>query len=46
MWAVRGALEAPDEGDAEVLDLRRAGQVFDDASAQLVACATALAQLA
>lgn len=42
VWAVRGSLEAPDEGDAEVLDLRRAGQVFDDASAQLVACATAL----
>ena len=43
VWAVRGALEPPDDpGDAEVLDLRRAGQVFDDVSAQLVACATAL----
>ena len=44
VWAVRGALEAPDDADAdtEVLDLRRAGQIFDDVSAQLVATATAL----
>lgn len=44
VWAVRGTLEAPEDLDAEaeVLDLRRAGQVFDDASAQLVATATAL----
>ena len=44
VWAVRGALEAPDDPDAdtEVLDLRRAGHVFDDVSAQLVASATAL----
>jgi NAD+ diphosphatase len=44
VWAVRGALEAPEDPDAqsEVLDLRRAGQVFDDVSAQLVATATAL----
>ncbi len=43
VWAVRGALEAPDDvTDTEVLDLRRAGQIFDDASAQLVATATAL----
>ena len=46
VWAVRAALEAPEDGDAEVLDLRRAGQVFDDASAQLVACATGVAELA
>jgi NAD+ diphosphatase len=42
VWGVRGPLVAPDDGDAEVLDLRRAGQVFDDTSAQLVATATAL----
>ena len=44
VWAIRGALEAPEDGsaDTEVLDLRRAGTVFDDASAQLVATATAL----
>ena len=38
VWAVRGALEAPDDAaETEVLDLRRAGQIFDDVSAQLVA---------
>jgi NAD+ diphosphatase len=44
VWAIRGALEAPpgDTVEAEVLDLRRAGPIFDDASAQLVATATAL----
>lgn len=42
VWAVRAALEAPDDGDAEVSDLRRGGQVFDDVSAQLVASALAL----
>jgi NAD+ diphosphatase len=44
VWAVRSALEAPDDPDidSEVLDLRRAGHVFDDVSAQLVASATAL----
>ncbi|MEZ0367351.1 NAD(+) diphosphatase [Mycobacterium sp. pUA109] len=42
VWAVRGALPAPEDGDAEVLDLRRAGQLFDDVSAQLVSSATAL----
>ena len=44
VWAVRGALEAPEDPDAEseVLDLRRAGAIFDDVSAQLVATATAL----
>ncbi|GAS93122.1 NADH pyrophosphatase [Mycolicibacterium canariasense] len=44
VWAVRGALQAPegDTAETEVLDLRRAGPIFDDASAQLVATATAL----
>jgi NAD+ diphosphatase len=42
VWAVRAALEAPEDGEAEVSDLRRGGQVFDDASAQLVASALAL----
>lgn len=44
VWAVRGPLTSPDEPgqDTEVLDLRRAGDVFDDVSAQLVATATAL----
>jgi NAD+ diphosphatase len=43
VWGARAALEAPADGaDSEVLDLRRAGQIFDDVSAQLVATATAL----
>lgn len=44
VWAVRGALEGPDDphAESEVLDLRRAGPIFDDVSAQLVATATAL----
>lgn len=44
VWAVRAALEGPEDPHtpSEVLDLRRAGQVFDDVSAQLVATATAL----
>jgi NAD+ diphosphatase len=43
VWGIRAALVAPDDDDdVEVLDLRRAGQVFDDVSAQLVATATAL----
>ena len=43
VWAVRGPLQAPeDDDDAAVLDPRRGGDVFDDASAQLVACALAL----
>jgi NAD+ diphosphatase len=41
VWGIRAALAAEDD-DVEVLDLRRAGQVFDDVSAQLVATATAL----
>ena len=44
VWGVRAALEGPADPhtETEVLDLRRAGQVFDDVSAQLVATATAL----
>lgn len=44
VWAIRAALEAPEDPavEAEVLDLRRAGSIFDDTSAQLVATATAL----
>jgi NAD+ diphosphatase len=44
VWAIRAALEGPEDPDAEteVLDLRRGGQIFDDVSAQLVATATAL----
>jgi NAD+ diphosphatase len=44
VWAVRGALEGPEDANAEseVLDLRRAGHIFDDVSAQLVSSATAL----
>jgi NAD+ diphosphatase len=43
-WAVRSALVAPEDSDSEteILDLRRAGHIFDDVSAQLVATATAL----
>ncbi|MCB0947964.1 MAG: NAD(+) diphosphatase [Mycobacterium sp.] len=43
-WAIRAELQAPEDPRAptEVLDLRRAGQIFDDVSAQLVATATAL----
>ncbi|MGV0741681.1 NAD(+) diphosphatase [Mycolicibacterium sp. XJ870] len=44
VWGVRAALEGPEDPrtEIEVLDLRRAGQVLDDTSAQLVATATAL----
>ncbi len=44
VWAIRSALEGPQDPDAEseVLDLRRGGPMFDDVSAQLVATATAL----
>jgi NAD+ diphosphatase len=44
VWGIRGELELPDEPatNVDVLDLRRAGPIFDDASAQLVATATAL----
>lgn len=44
VWAIRAELAASEDADvpAEVVDLRRYGQTFDDASAQLVASATAL----
>lgn len=43
VWALRAELVAPEDGtDVHVLDLRRAGTVFDDVSSQLVASATAL----
>ena len=44
VWAVRGPLREPDDGalHAEVADLRRSGQLFDDTSAQLVSSALAL----
>ncbi|WP_445169254.1 NAD(+) diphosphatase [Mycolicibacterium sp. Dal123E01] len=42
VWAVRAVLEAPDDGEGEVTDLRRGGQQIDDVSAQLLASALAL----
>ncbi|CAJ1501540.1 NAD(+) diphosphatase [[Mycobacterium] kokjensenii] len=42
VWAVRGALQAPDGADVSVLDIRATGDVFDDVSAQLVSSAIAL----
>lgn len=44
VWAVRGALEGPEDpgAESEVLNLRQAGAIFDDVSSQLVATATAL----
>jgi NAD+ diphosphatase len=44
VWAVRGALEAPEDPNvkAEVADLRGASQLFDDVGAQLVSAAAAL----
>lgn len=44
VWAVRGPLQEPEDPDvhAEVADLRRSGQLFDDTSAQLVSSAMAL----
>jgi NAD+ diphosphatase len=44
VWAVRGPLESPGQPGvkAEVADLRRAGQLFDDVGAQLVSAAAAL----
>ena len=42
VWAIRGPLVPPDGANTTVLDLRRAGTVFDDVSAQLVSSATAL----
>lgn len=44
VWGIRAALEVPADPDARitVANLRSIGAVFDDASCQLVACATAL----
>ena len=42
VWAVRAPLEPPVDSAARAVDPRRAGVPFDDASAQLVACALAL----
>lgn len=44
VWAIRAPLESPEDPEvqAEVADLRRAGQLFDDISAQLVSSAAAL----
>lgn len=43
VWAIRAPLADSDDGtEAQILDLRRAGTVFDDVSAQLVSSATAL----
>ncbi|MGA7053832.1 MAG: NAD(+) diphosphatase, partial [Mycobacterium sp.] len=44
VWAIRDALEAPEDPDvqAEVLNLRSLGPIFDDTSSQLVSSATAL----
>ncbi len=42
VWAIRGALEAPDDVKAEVVNLRSLGRIFDDTSSQLVSSAIAL----
>ena len=44
VWAIRGALEAPEDPDvqAEVLNLRSLGPILDDTSSQLVSSAIAL----
>jgi NAD+ diphosphatase len=44
VWAVRGALQAPEDPDAhtEVVNLRGVGPILDDTSSQLVSCAVAL----
>lgn len=42
VWAVRAALEAPEDAAARAIDPRRSPQSFDDVSAQLVACALSL----
>lgn len=44
VWAIRGALQAPDDPDveAEVVNLRSLGPIFDDTSSQLVSSALAL----
>ncbi len=42
VWAVRAALQEPQDPAARPTDPRRGGVPFDDVSAQLVACALAL----
>ena len=44
VWAIRGALQAPDDPDVqtEVVNLRGFGPLFDDTSSQLVSSAVAL----
>jgi NAD+ diphosphatase len=44
VWAIRGALQAPDDPDAraEVVNLRSLGPIFDDTSSQLMSSAVAL----
>jgi NAD+ diphosphatase len=44
VWAVRGGLRAPEDPDvqAEVVNLRSLGRIFDDTSSQLVSSALAL----
>jgi NAD+ diphosphatase len=44
VWGVRGALQAPDDpgAQAEVVNLRSLGPIFDDTSSQLVSAAAAL----
>ena len=44
VWAIRGALQPPDDADAQadVVNLRSLGPIFDDASSQLVSSAIAL----
>ncbi|MCQ4359991.1 MULTISPECIES: NAD(+) diphosphatase [Mycobacterium] len=42
VWAIRGPLQPPDDGEVEVLDLRRLGRIIDDTSSQLVSSALAL----
>ncbi|TVS84997.1 NAD(+) diphosphatase [Mycobacterium helveticum] len=44
VWAIRGALQAPESPDTEVevVNLRSLGPVFDDTSSQLVSSALAL----
>ncbi|MEB3982181.1 NAD(+) diphosphatase [Mycobacterium sp. 663a-19] len=44
VWAIRGALQAPDDPDveAEVVNLRSLGPIIDDTSSQLVSSAIAL----
>ncbi|MBX9642070.1 MAG: NAD(+) diphosphatase [Mycobacteriaceae bacterium] len=42
VWAIRAPLRPPDDGEVEVLDLRRLGRVIDDTSSQLLSSALAL----